>query len=262
MKRTYILLLFLVAVLFNTISYAADINIPEPSFYFYVYDEANLLDDEAEEYIIKTNEELYKKTGAQIVVASLNSLEGEDIKLVALKMFEEWGIGSREYDNGLLMLIAPNEKEIWIEVGYGLEGPLPDSKVGRIIEDSIIPHFKENNYQEGIISGFNEIIQEVEEEYGIQLERENINEDLYYLGEEEGSIGLFQGVKGIIIAIGIIVFLIIDFKFFNGFLTYSIFLRGSRHGEGYRGGYRGSSSSRGNKGGGGRSGGGGAGGKW
>jgi uncharacterized protein len=259
MKRKYILLLFLAVIFFNTISYAADINIPEPSFYFYVYDEANLLNDEAEEYIIKTNEELYKKTGAQIVIASLNSLEGEDIRLVALKIFEKWGIGSREYDNGLLMLIAPNEGEIWVEVGYGLEGTLPDSKVGRIIEDSIIPYFKEDNYQEGIISGFNEIIQEVEEEYGIQLKRENINEDLYNIGEYDESIGLFQGIRVILIVIGIIVFLIIDFKFFNGFLTYSIFLRGNRYGGSYRSS---SSGSRRNKGGGGRSGGGGAGGKW
>jgi len=257
MKRTCILLLFLVVVLNSIISYAADINIPEPSFYFYVYDEANLLDNEAEEYIIKTNEELNKKTGAQIVVVSLNSLDGEDIRLVAVKLFEKWGIGSREYDNGLLMLVAPNEREIWIEVGYGLEGPLPDSKVGRIIEDSIIPYFQEDNYQDGIISGFNEIIREVEEEYGITLDRENINEDLYYIGEYEGYTGFFQGIKGILIIIGIIVFLIIDFRLFNGFLTYSIFLRG----RGYGGSYRGSSSRR-SRGGGGRSGGGGAGGKW
>lgn len=256
MKRRYILLLFIIIVLQSTISYAEDIKIPEPSFYFYVYDEANLLDKEAEEYIIRTNEELYKRTGAQIVVASLNSLNNEDIRLLALEIFEQWEIGSREYDNGLLMLVAPNEGEIRIEVGYGLEGPLPDSKVGNIIEDSMFPYFRENNYQDGIISGFNDIIQEVEEEYGIQLERENINEDLYFLGEYEGNIGLFQSAKGILGIVGIIVFLFIDFKFFNGFLTYSILLRGRRFGGSGRGGIRG------NRGGGGRSGGGGAGGKW
>lgn len=255
MKRRYILLLFLVVTLVNSISYAVDLKIPEPSFYFYVYDEANLLDREAEEYIIKTNEELYKRTGAQIVVATLNSLNSEDINLLAVEIFEKWEIGSREYDNGLLMLIAPNEREIRIEVGYGLEGPLPDSKVGHIIENTILPYFIDSNYQEGIISGFNEIIKEVEEEYGIQLNRENIKEDFYHIQEyEEASI--FSGIKGVLAIIGIVVFLIIDFKFFNGFLTYSILFRGGRSGGGHSGG------SRGNRGGGGRSGGGGARGRW
>lgn len=256
MKRRYILILFLIIIFQSTIVNAIELNIPEPSFYFYVYDEANLLDREAEEYIIRTNEELYKRTGAQIVVVSLNSLNNEDISLLALEIFEKWEIGSREYDNGLLMLIAPNEREIRIEVGYGLEGPLPDSKIGNIIENSILPYFQENNYQEGIISGFNEIIQEIEEEYGIQLNRENINEDLYYMGGYQEETNIFQRGRGIFTIIGIIVFLLIDFKFFNGFLTYSILFRGGR----YRGGSRG--SSRGNRGGGGRSGGGGAGGRW
>lgn len=255
MKRRYILLLFLIILLQNTIIYAEDISIPDPSFYFYVYDEANLLDREAEEYIIKTNEELYKRTGAQIVVVTLNSLNNEDIRLLSLKIFEKWQIGSKEYDNGLLMLIVPNEREIRIEVGYGLEGPLPDSKVGNIIENSILPYFRENNYQEGIISGFNEIIQEVEEEYGIQLNRESINKNLYHIGDIQGETNIIQKPRGILIIIGIIVLLIIDFKFFNGFFTYSL-LRSGR----YRGGYGG--GSRGNRGGGGRSGGGGAGGRW
>lgn len=256
MKRKFILLFFLIIILQNGVVYAVDLNIPEPSFYFYVYDEANLLDKSAEDYIIKVNEELYRKTGAQIVVATLNSLNSEDINLVALKIFEKWQIGSKEYDNGLLMLVAPNEREIRIEVGYGLEGPLPDGKVGSIIENTILPYFREDNYQEGIISGFNAIIKEVEEEYGIQINKRDINEDLYYLDRYEESSNLFEGPGRIIYILGIIAFLFIDFKFFNGFLTYSILLRGGR--------FRGSSSGsrRGNRGGGGRSGGGGARGRW
>ncbi|NLX62484.1 MAG: TPM domain-containing protein [Tissierellia bacterium] len=255
MKRKLILLLFFIIILQNNVLYATDLNIPEPSFYFYVYDEANLLDKSAEDYIIKTNEELYKKTGAQIVVATISSLNNEDINLLALEIFEKWQIGSREYDNGLLMLIAPNEREIRIEVGYGLEGALPDSKVGNIIENSILPYFRENNYQKGIISGFNEIIQEVEEEYGIQVNRQDIDEDLYYIDEYEET-NVFNGPGKIFYILGIIAFLFIDFKFFNGLLTRSILLRSSRLGGSP------SSSRRGNKGGGGRSGGGGARGRW
>lgn len=253
MKKIFLLSLCLLILLQFNLAYTASFEVPEPNALFYVYDEANIMDQESEEYIIKTNEELYKRTGAQIVVVSLNSLENNDIRRYANEIFEVWEIGSKEYDNGLLMLIAPNEGEMWIEVGYGLEGPLPDSKVGNIMESTIFPYFRENDFSKGIISGFNEIIDEVEKEYNIELDRDKINEDMYYSRVSEVEENRFSGVKGILTAIGIIIFLFIDFKFFHGFFTYNLLLRGRRHGRG---------SSRGNRGGGGRSGGGGAGGRW
>lgn len=253
MKKIFLLSLCLLILLQFNLAYTASFEVPEPNALFYVYDEANIMDQESEEYIIKTNEELYKRTGAQIVVVSLNSLENNDIRRYANEIFEVWEIGSKEYDNGLLMLIAPNEGEMWIEVGYGLEGPLPDSKVGNIMESTIFPYFRENDFSKGIISGFNEIIDEVEKEYNIELDRDKINEDMYYSRVSEVEENRFSGVKGILTAIGIIIFLFIDYKFFHGFFTYNLLLRGRRHGRG---------SSRGNRGGGGRSGGGGAGGRW
>src|SRR5699024_10470753 len=173
MKRKILLSLLILVFFINGLAFGQT-EFPEPNPSFYVYDEANIIDRDSENYIISTNENLYKQTGAQVVIASINSIGDMDIKEYALRLFEEWEIGSREYDNGLLMLIVPEMGEIWIEVGYGLEGPLPDSKVGNIIEESIIPYFQENNYSNGIISGFNEIITEVEEEYNIQIERNRI----------------------------------------------------------------------------------------
>ena len=257
-NKKYFLILLCILVLFQTsISLAAGLKLPEPSYSFYVYDEANIIEDQVEEYIVGTNKVLYKKTGAQIVVASVNSLDDMDIREYANRLFQKWGIGSREYDNGLLILIVPREREIWIEVGYGLEGALPDSKVGNIIENSILPYFKEDNYSEGILSGFNEIINEIEEEYNTNLEREKIDEDLYDFGEPYGELDIFNTTRKILIVVGIIIFLFIDFRFFGGWLTYSL-LRGGRYGGGSnRGG-----GGRGSSGGGGRSGGGGAGGKW
>lgn len=253
-KTLFLFLLSILILLQASLVLASDLNLPEPTTSFYVYDEANILERQAEQYIIGLNEELYEKTGAQIVIASLNSLENIDIREYTNRLFEKWGIGGNEYDNGLLMLIAPQEGEIWIEVGYGLEGPLPDSKVGNIIESSILPYFRENNYSDGIISGFNEIINEVAEEYNIEIEGERVGENLYPAEEPSSDGSIFSGIKGILTAIGIIIFIFIDFKFFNGFLTYSLLLRGGRRG--------GRSGRGGNRGGGGRSGGGGAGGKW
>lgn len=257
-NKKYFLILLCILVLFQTsISLAAGLKLPEPSYSFYVYDEANIIEDQVEEYIVGTNKVLYKKTGAQIVVASVNSLDDMDIREYANRLFQKWGIGSREYDNGLLILIVPEEREIWIEVGYGLEGALPDSKVGNIIENSILPYFKEDNYSEGILLGFNEIINEIEEEYNMDLEREKVDEDLYGFNHPYGELNIFDTTRKIFIVIGIIIFLFIDFRFFGGWLTYSL-LRGGRYGGGSNRGGRGGGSS----GGGGRSGGGGAGGKW
>ncbi|SHD77734.1 TPM domain-containing protein [Schnuerera ultunensis] len=255
-KLTFFIILFILLIISNNMGWAVELKLPEPSHSFYVYDEAKIIDNQLEEYIVETNKELYKKIGAQIVVASIMDLENRDIKEYATGLFEKWGIGSREYDNGLLILIAPEEGEIWIEVGYGLEGALPDSKVGNIIKNSILPYFKEDNYSEGILSGFNEIINEVEREYNIELGRDRINEDLYFFNDSYGKISLFHGFGKILLVLGIIIFLFIDFRFFNGFITYSL-LRGSRF-SGSNFGDRGGRSS----GGGGRSGGGGAGGKW
>ncbi len=256
MRKKHLSILCMLILILNITSYAAELALPRPTSDFYVYDESNILNKEAKEYIIKTNEELYKKTGAQIVVVTIDSLENADINEYAVKLFEEWGIGSREYDNGVLMLIVTEERQIWIEVGYGLEGALPDSRVGNIIEDSILPYFREGEYSDGIISGFNDIIDEVEEEYSIESNRNIINEDLYRIDGYETEGDIFSGLRGILVAIGIVVFLVIDFKFFNGFLTYSLIFRGRRFG-----GYS-SRDYRNNRGGGGRSGGGGAGGRW
>jgi len=259
MRKKYLFILFIFLIILSVPSFAVELELPDPTPSFYVYDGADILNKEAEEYIIKTNEELYKRTGAQIVVFTIDSLNNVDINLYAVKLFEKWGIGSKEYDNGLLMLIVPEDRQIWIEVGYGLEGALPDSKVGNIIEDSIIPYFKEERFTEGVISGFNNIIDEVEKEYNIQLDRNAINEDLYNIDNFDGisyDDDIFSGFKAILIAIGIVIFFIIDFKFFNGFLTYSLLFRGRGFG-----GYN-SRGGRDNRGGGGRSGGGGAGGRW
>ena len=239
--------IFLVAFLliFSNFVYA----IPKPSYEFYVYDEANILDSDIENYIIETNTELYQKTGTQLVVAAINDLEGMDINSYATALFDEWDIGGKELDNGLLMLIVPEAREIWIEVGYGLEGILPDSRVKRIIENDIIPSFSQGDYSTGVLSGYEEILNYVETEYDIELssrEGHNYNEGNSYTSR----------LPNIFIIIGIIIFLLIDFKFFRGWLTFSL-LSGLG-----RGGHSGGGGGRGSRGGGGRSGGGGAGGKW
>ncbi|NLY86884.1 MAG: TPM domain-containing protein [Tissierellia bacterium] len=253
-KRKISLILILFIVLLPSLTFGGDV-LPEPSYDFYVYDEAEIIDRDTEDYIININKDLYKKTGAQVVIATISSLENMDINYYATALFEKWQIGSREYDNGMLILIVPEERQLWIEVGYGLEGQFPDTRVKRIIDNFILPYFSEGEYSKGILAGFNQILLGLEEEYNITLDNYLEVDPPYY---DEYSDGIGITMPRIFIIIGVLLFLFFDFKFFRGMITYSL-LRGiGRGSRGFGGSYRGGRSS----GGGGRSGGGGAGGRW
>ena len=251
--RISLIAIITILLLSSIIVYGDDLDLPNPNKSFYVYDEANIIDSNVESYIIQNNEILFSKTGAQIVVVTVNSLGGETREYYANKLFEKWEIGSAEKDNGVLILIAPNEGQLFIEVGYGLEGALPDGKVGEIRDNDLIPYFREGNFSEGVYRGFNSIIEIVKDEYNVEFDGEISNKPRG--GEDSNRDGLFSSLKNILIAIGVIILIIIDFTLFNGFFTMMI-LRGALRGGG-RGGGGGS-----NRGGGGSSGGGGAGGSW
>ena len=92
-------------------------------------------------------------TGAQLAVVALKSLQGGEIQDFAVKLFEQWGIGEKGKDNGVLLLAAIEDRAMWIEVGYGLEGVLNDAKCGRIRDEWILPRFKEGNYAQGLSDG-------------------------------------------------------------------------------------------------------------
>ena len=92
-------------------------------------------------------------TGAQLAVVAVKSLQGGEITDFAVKLFAQWGIGEKGKDNGVLLLAAIEDRAMWIEVGYGLEGVLNDAKCGRIRDEWIFPRFKEGNYAQGLRDG-------------------------------------------------------------------------------------------------------------
>lgn len=251
-RLLFIVLLLLTLSLLSTISYA----VPSPSKEFYVYDEAGLIDSSLEDYIINTNKSLYDKTGAQVVVATINSLDNVDINIYAVELFEEWKIGSRQEDNGILILIVPEEGRLWIETGYGSEGIFPASITKRIIEDQMIPYFREDRYSDGILAGFNKIIEGFEGEYDVNIEESQVVENPISQADNSDE----SSPSRIFMVIFIVILLFIDFRFLGGIITYSL-LRGFGRGGGRGGGGYGGGSG-GSSGGGGRSGGGGAGGSW
>ena len=140
-----------------------------PTSDFYVYDGAGVLSSATEQYIIAANRELEAKTGAQIVVVTVPSLEGQALEDYANELFRSWGIGDKEKNNGILLLCAVAERQFRVEVGYGLEGDLPDGKTGRMQDQYIIPPLKENNFDEGIKNGFSAFLQEVAAVYDAEI---------------------------------------------------------------------------------------------
>lgn len=126
-----------------------------------IVDQTNTLKPEQIAALEQTilNEE--KTTGNQIGVLIIKSLEGQPIENYSIDVARQWGIGGSERNSGVLLLIAKNDRKLRIEVGYGLEGALPDIRAGQIIRDRISPEFKKGNYFSGIQSGLDGIIKAI-----------------------------------------------------------------------------------------------------
>lgn len=157
------------AALFAAIPVAAALEVPAHTERFYVNDFAEILSQETKDRIVETSKKLDQETGAQIVVATVINLDGYDIETYANKMFRDWKLGDSEKNSGLLFLVSRDDRRLRIEVGYGLEGILPDGKAGRIRDEYITPSLKEDKWDEGISKGYDalyEIIDQNREEIG------------------------------------------------------------------------------------------------
>jgi uncharacterized protein len=97
-------------------------------------------------------------TSVEVAVATVPTLGGDTIENFAVKLFEEWGVGKKKSDSGVLILVAPNEREARIEVGYGLEPTVTDIAANNIIEDVMVPNFREGEYFQGIDKAADAII--------------------------------------------------------------------------------------------------------
>ncbi|MBX4336295.1 TPM domain-containing protein [Bartonella raoultii] len=124
----------------------------------YINDIAHLLDNAAKQDLTKKLAELEKKTGDQIVIVTLPTLSGNNIETYSNSLFRRWGLGQKQINNGVLLVIAPHEREMRIEVGYGLEGVLTDALSAVIINTFVLPNFREGNYQKGIVESVHAII--------------------------------------------------------------------------------------------------------
>jgi uncharacterized protein len=136
-----------------------------PKLNGYVNDLAGVISPETELKIEHFLRGFESSDSTQLVVLTIDSLEGEALEEYSLKVVESWKIGQKEKDNGALLLIARQEREMRIEVGYGLEGKLTDLLAGRIIDNEIKPRFQAGDFDGGVIAGVASMAEAVRGEY-------------------------------------------------------------------------------------------------
>lgn len=216
-----------------------------PTENFYVNDFADVISDDAESEMFSKAVALNQKTTAQVVVITVLSLDGEEISDYALQLGREWGVGDKEKNNGVVILLSTEDREIDIEVGYGLEGALTDSKTGRIIDYYGLEYLKQDDFSNGLLNISNALINEVYIEYGIDAENGYV--PVEQLPQTQGEAGKVASSW-----VALIVFLIIFFLIFGRGGGALLFLGGPRfRGGGFGGGFGGFSGGGGSFGGGG-----------
>lgn len=126
-----------------------------------VVDDADILSPQAEAQLTAELADLETQTGRQLVVATLPDLQGYEIEDYGYQLLRTWGIGSKERNDGVILIVAPGERKVRIEVGYGLEPVLTDALSSLIINERIIPAFKDGRMEEGVVDGTQAIVQQL-----------------------------------------------------------------------------------------------------
>ena len=143
--------------------YAQEIQVP--ALTGRVVDAADILSPQTEQLLRQMLKAHEDSTGNQVVVLTVPSLQGVSVEQYALKVAETWKLGQADKDNGVLILVAPNERKMRIEVGLGLEDKLPDVLAGRIIRYEMIPYFKKGDFDTGVIKGVVAVLEAIRGTY-------------------------------------------------------------------------------------------------
>jgi len=161
----YTSLLFVLFFCYQSAVFSQDYLPAKPKLETSVYDKAQMMSGleakSLEQKLLKYND----TTSTQIVVVTVNSLEGNDIAIFATELAHKWGIGQADKDNGILILVSKLDRKVTIRTGYGIESRLTDALSRRVIENVITPEFKNGNYYAGLDNGTTAIMQIMNGEY-------------------------------------------------------------------------------------------------
>ncbi len=232
-KQFLILLLLIVQTFYAAAGLEAAEIPPKPQAgtNIYVQDYADVISPNSEKIIYSIGRELDSKTTAQVAVVTLPTLDGEPIESYALNVLRSWGIGSREKNNGVLIVVATQDRQSRIEVGYGLEGALPDGLTGRIQDETMLPYFRQGQYEKGIVNGYAATAATVAKEYNVKLEGVSYNPPAKQQQSQNLPFWAELLIGGLIV-----ILLIVDNLFLGGFITRMLIFSLFRGGRGSGGG--------------------------
>ena len=190
------------------------LDVPNPPKNGYVLDQTQTLTKEEIHSMNRMGLELQKKTKAQIAVLLVPTLDGEDVTDYANRVFRSWGVGQKDANNGVLFLVALKDKQMRIEVGYGLEGAINDAKAGQILDNYTIPYFKQGHIGKGVVNTYAVLVGETAKEYGVTIDGSQT-----YTDKDVVELSPFEML---LIGGGILSLLILDFTVFGGSITQSL----------------------------------------
>lgn len=165
--RIFARIAFVVAAWFACLALPAAGALTFPPLTGRVVDDANILSEDTRDQLTNILQQQEQQTGDQVVVVTIKSLQGTSIEDYGYQLGRKWGIGQsgkgtgQKKDNGTLLIIAPNERQMRIEVGYGLEGQLTDAQSKIIIAEIITPYFKRGDYNGGVLAGTSAILKAI-----------------------------------------------------------------------------------------------------
>ena len=142
-----------------------------------IMDKADVINSSDERDLNQKLTNLSNETGIQVAVLTIPSLDGEALESYSMKVVEDWKLGQKGVDNGVLLLVSIGDRELRIETGYGVEGDLTDTKCGLIIRNVITPHFQDGDYSKGIVQGVTAIVENVAVNFSENSENPIVLED-------------------------------------------------------------------------------------
>ena len=224
-----------------------------------VVDIAGIIDNNIETKLNRYLRELEKKTGAQMAILTIKSLQGQALEEFSINIaHDKWKLGQKGKDNGVLMVVSLNDKKYRIEIGYGLEGVLPDSLVGTIGRQYLVPYFKKGDYSTGIYAATVVMANEIARDAGVEITGLPAAKKAYSAKKRAESTSVFGKIFSLLFFVIMIIVFIKNPRSFLAFLLLSSMGGRGGHWGGSGGGFGGG----GFGGGGGGFGGGGASGGW
>lgn len=204
MKKLLATILFALILVLNVYAFDKD------KMSYNVYDETNTLSQETIDYLNKTTYDLKKKTGGEIGVVIVKSLEGYSLEEYATKIFNDIKIGDKDKDNGVLILLAlldKDNRQVKIETGYGAEGFVPDAYASRIIREMgrvVAENENDRPFEKAVLEGYAQIIKLYEGEYGVNIAAREPQEEIDYSDDNYKDGDPFLAIFKLIFIIAVI----------------------------------------------------------